>query len=491
MKQLVCFLFLSATCCSAQNWQPLNKSNQYTYFTSSAFSSATVIKTDSTGLQGSDSVFFLNRVVAPVSGNVNHKLINQGQFLGKKLVERSSGLLTFMGTKDFTLNIYARLGDSWIFDTARGYTATIIQLKYDTLFGQQDSMKVVSVSNMDTIVFSKNFGIVSFRDSSSSLTYSLKGIQNLNLGYHIPMFADIYTFNVGDVFQYRKLNYNDRYPDGSLIYNDYYWYKYTITSKTITGNQFQYTANNMETDTVFDLSVMRYAIHHSSGSINLSYTDSTTAFPNACKGQDVVENDLPYDQNGLNKVHKAMYFSYNNTFQKEVKMDNGQYLVPYKADTVTSETSILYYDYDYQSQAQYAKGIGAIYSFSGTGMYMGPYFSTEIKLVGCIKGGMTYGTVLPDSFFSLDVIQPAKFPANYNAYPSLLKDGEPLHITGHGQACTVQIYSADGRLVLSTLAFTDGKSDAEIDLGKLGGGMYVVRFLDISGVVCTSKFIRN
>src|SRR5436305_13956625 len=109
MKKLTFIFIFFSIFCSGQNWQPINSTTTYNYFSSTQFSSASIIKTDSSNLIGSDYALYLNLIVKPIAGNPNYQLKNQGQFLAKKVVQRNNGIVTFMGDTNFTLTLNSNI----------------------------------------------------------------------------------------------------------------------------------------------------------------------------------------------------------------------------------------------------------------------------------------------------------------------------------------------------------------------------------------------
>ncbi len=481
--------------CSAQNWQPINSHDEYNYFTTPAFSSASIIKTESVGLNGSDSVFYLNRVVTSIPGNANHKLLRQGQFLGKMVIQRSNGLVTFMGNKDFTLNVTAGAGASWIFDTLRGSVATVLVVKYDTIFGQHDSLKVIGVSNYDTLVLSKQYGLISFRDSSSSQIYSLKGIQSRNLGYHVPEYGNIYNFNIGDVFEYRKHYTAYEYSTG-VDESDYLHWKLTITSKTINGNQLSYVANKIESDTLWNLSNSTHTTQHFSGIVQLTFTDTASNYLNGFNQQYILAGDTNCTSygvpTGVNSVEKVLEYEYNTLFQTEMKSHRSEYLTPASGDTVSTDNYFTNDNHqtERQSSAQYGNGTGLVYyHFSFEYVPINSY-TTDIWLEGCVKGGITYGHITADSIL-LSGVHEGVHLSHYLVYPSLLTGEDLLHINGSGIPCQVSIYNSEGRMILSTRLFNSGETETDLNPGTLAKGIYFIKLQDRSGVFFSTKFIKN
>ncbi len=59
MKKILLALMLTSFWAYSQNWQPVVSSNVYNYFSSTSFSTACIIKTDSAKVIGGDSLLIL------------------------------------------------------------------------------------------------------------------------------------------------------------------------------------------------------------------------------------------------------------------------------------------------------------------------------------------------------------------------------------------------------------------------------------------------
>jgi len=144
---------------------------------------------------GSDSVFYLNRVMcdtcATFSGGPNpwcdscYGLKNQPQFLQYTGFVSSSGIVNFRDTANRVINTQAILNDTWMFDSAAGVSATVIVVAADSVFGTLDSTKILLLQ------YPNGYGHNSY--------YRLVGIEGRNTGERVPGFWDFFNMNVGDM----------------------------------------------------------------------------------------------------------------------------------------------------------------------------------------------------------------------------------------------------------------------------------------------------
>ena len=216
LSLLLSISLLSSLAALAQNWAPLNLTDQYNYrLENSDDYISNVLWVDSVTVSGGDSVFHLNRVVIECDtctltsadlgflGYCDRLAKNQGQFLQKRMIKMPDGAYRFEGRFNFTLNSIGKIGDSWIFSDSDTILATIVDAVEENLFLQPDSVKIIELSNGQVIRLSKNFGILEFPKPDTSLSYTLVGIEGRNLGAQMPDYRSVYDFEPGDVLQYR------------------------------------------------------------------------------------------------------------------------------------------------------------------------------------------------------------------------------------------------------------------------------------------------
>jgi hypothetical protein len=237
-------IFLTIVCASrlaAQDWSPILVNEKMNYqHTDSVYISHT-IWVESVQYSGNDTIYQLNRIVKDVPGNPEIALRNQPQFLLKQMKKQDAGVYTFNDPGGFTIHALGANSETWLFDQDNNIIAQVTSLSLEDVFGVQDSVKVIILSDGNEIRLSKNFGILKFPDFENGGNYLLVGIQNTAYGESVPDFWDIFDFEVGDVFQYK---YHDLYA-GSGYVNDF-TIKYTISTKTISGNTIEYETEGIE-----------------------------------------------------------------------------------------------------------------------------------------------------------------------------------------------------------------------------------------------------
>lgn len=247
-KNLLLFLFFVPFFTNAQEWNPINLHDKYNYQIETANYISHTIWVDSVDLVDGDSIFYLNRIVVdcpncdPNFPN-KYKIANQGQFLQEKMIKKQNGGYRFEGNQTFFLKPKTSLNESWIYDSMQNIQATVILIAEEDVLGNIDSVKTILLSNNDTLLLSKNHGIIQFAESTNQ--YSIRGIEGKNIGEQVPGFWDFYDFEIGDVFQYRILN-TGVFSSSRRIH------KWTVLDRIETDSSIVYMVKNVRSDTIIN-----------------------------------------------------------------------------------------------------------------------------------------------------------------------------------------------------------------------------------------------
>ncbi|MFC1732499.1 T9SS type A sorting domain-containing protein [candidate division KSB1 bacterium] len=217
------------------------------------------IRVLTTDVINNDTVYHLNTIITPCDtchsdlGGISNPngdafaLRNQPQFLQRKMMKLSNDVYYFYDTLKICIPAYAKLNDTWLFDSVMNLTATVLQIGQGMVLGNMDSVKTILLSNNDTLILSKNFGITLFPDFFlSGSYYLLVGVEGPDVGIVLPNFWEIYSYDSGDVFQYSR-----RWGGSSIwsINNDII--KLTIHSRTEKNDTLIFKGNEI-------LTTMRY-----------------------------------------------------------------------------------------------------------------------------------------------------------------------------------------------------------------------------------------
>lgn len=221
----------------SQNWSLLNLNTEANYSLNNSTVVTNVISIDSVKVQNSDSIFYLNRIMTncDTCANNAYKLKNQPQFLMRQVVKTNSNSYIFKDPSEFLIKPKETLSASWVFDTTNNVIATIDSIYIDSIFGQTDSVKRISLNDGGTINISKKYGILHFSRNNS--IYTLTGINGQQpLGKQVPSFLDFYDYNVNDILQWQEYNVCSG-PGGSSTKKHYHA---SIVSKQIDGDTLTY-----------------------------------------------------------------------------------------------------------------------------------------------------------------------------------------------------------------------------------------------------------
>lgn len=477
MKKHLLLLLFVYNLSIGQNWAPIVSSHVYNYFSSAAFSSATIIRTDSSSYAGTDSVFYLNRIIKPV--NSTKYLNNQGQFLKKQVISSANGYVTFKGDSSFTLKPIAGIADSWVYDSIQNLIATVISLKEDSVLGNLDSIKIIAVSNLDTIVLSKNYGITYFKKQSINIAYTLKGIQNLGLGYKVPMFSEIFNFDIGDIFEYRKI-YSHSTMSVANTFTNFYHYKLIILSKNISGSTISYSARKLSSDTIWTGFGNPYNIVQKDTIINISYTDSVKHVSNLINNSVTAGGHCTY---GYNPYFYKTSFDDNNTFNCHTKTLSDKLFIP-NSNNDTLDTS-LNDNFICRTIKVCGENFGIIYSYDNVTI-TGNGNVTTCNLIGSIKSGMQYGTIT-NYIISAIGIPEHEFGESIKVFPTVFSGD--LNIAAKNKT-SVTISDLLGRILYShVLNSSDGITN-QLNLDFLQNGNYFITFTNSDNRSITKKIIK-
>lgn len=351
-----------------QNWKPYNPAYKYNYATSDLFRDIAVIKTDSFKIIDSDTIYYLNTIIADYTIPPYNYPIVLPQFLMKTMRNTDDKYYVFQDTSSYAFKMNPSAGDPWIFDSIHTIAATVSRVFSDTIFGQQDSMKCIILSTSDTIILSKYFGIVSFEIPNSDTKYKLIGIENLNLGFRVPGYLDFFNFSIGDVFEYKEVYQHNGWSVSSRASTTSH-YKFTVLGKNVIANGFQYDIVKQKIDSFWSYSTPLKVTFDKSYE-SLVYLNDTNSFLNY------------YNHQGYIKIQNTKIdFSWNTLFKVNVK----------KYDAVPGP---------HQESAAYGVGVGLTEYYDYQYNWAGGDDRIYKNLTGSKKDGKVFGVINPDFYFT-------------------------------------------------------------------------------------------
>ncbi|MEI6885246.1 MAG: T9SS type A sorting domain-containing protein [Bacteroidota bacterium] len=436
---------------------------------------------DSARAIGSDSVFYLNRIVTYCDTcPATYRLCNQPDFLRKNMYKRSVGKYEFRYPGSFLIKTFANSGESWLYDTANSITATVFSVSLQQVFGTADSVKEIHLSNGGILKLSKTHGLLQFTLTPVTQVYSLLGIEGHNLGEKVPKFAEIYNFNVGDVFQYSAMGYNS-----GLGYGTESLTKTTILSKDSSQGYYSYGIKKLSCWWTFQPMGPNGDTSHSYELTTLSFQDSLLHPANYYPNQ-IIEYALPEVMIGPNTSYQCvstgtagLYSKYCGSYMfgdDPPLYHHGNLLIPPQSYELLSPIYTIFLFVN-----SFTTGLGNDY-------YHAFIFESEEEnaLIGYIKNGDTVRTVYPDDFILAGVknIVSGKKPG---IYPNPCTD--KLYISGipDGWDCRICIKDISGQELLSV-----GKGSSPIDVSSRKSGIYFLFLSDNSGnIIWKGRFLKK
>lgn len=387
---------------SSAQWHIINLNEKYNFFHSSQTDSIvrTTVWVDSTKVINGDSVYYLNKVFkkggfvsTPFSQN-QILIINQTQFLKSKITFLANNVQQIAGDKSYYINGNCSIGDNWIFDSIANTNAICDSLFEINILGFTDSVKRILINLTDTILLSKNYGLLEFPDlDSNNQNYHLVGLETLHLGLTIPNAYDFCNFNIGDEFEFKINSSSTQFTSGahtswSLSYN-----RYRILSRTLNADSITYQVYN-KTRSENHPFVQPTTIYVDTGSIDTIVFQLTNS------------NDFLNSQYNLEYTYQAGGISWCE-FERDT-IGSGYRKYYYSSNcSVYAQDSILLgsttpVGSSYHYTKDYSQKLGLLNKANNsyTGMPLsgsGQDFSKQLQ--ACLINGLQFGQFFPDSIY--------------------------------------------------------------------------------------------
>lgn len=481
MNKIFTFLFiLTSSFCYSQNWSPINLNEKYNYQIDTASYLSNTIWIDSIKAINPDSIFFFNKIVQDClecpwlyEPFIEFKMTNQTQFLQDKMIKKNDNCYVFEGNRKFAILTHANLNDNWIFDTTNNVTATVINLYENEIFGIMDSLKVIHLSNNDTIWLSKNHGIFKFQENE--YTYELKGVEGRDIGQVIPNFWDFYNFDIGDVFQYELRRFNSSSSSSPMQWNT--TLKYEILSKEVDSTKYTYSI--FQIATTYQNTSLGWILTGSGESVDtIVFEAPEINFYTELYNRTLVEYDEYELCEGRIKNFIGIYI---DPIDQRIVKKTGN---PFPEDNFNS-VSYQFQDFDYQNQIalsdtlvpetcaasfhyEFKEGVGlvarSIYDFEQ---------GNDTRLVGYVKGTDTIGIISPDEEILVNTREITEELNLVNIFPNPSANGNFEIAFNSTESVQIDIFNISGKKVYS-LPKTSINNHF-IDLSKHPNGIYILQ----------------
>jgi hypothetical protein len=481
MKTIYPLLLLSISTLSfSQNWNLVNQNKTVFFQHSDSTSITNTIVIDSTLMNGTNTNYYTGYAFKYC--DTCQGFSNQTPIIYRYAKE----LLGFTIEEDVLNNQYkldnnavqqhSQLNDNWVFNT--NLNATLVNTTEQLILGVLDSIKIIQLSNTDTIIISKNNGVVRYPDfENTGKHYEMVGYhegQN-SFGEYLPNFWSTYNFNVGNSYSYLSHTVDSEYYSETKR-------TIKILSKTIIGDSITLTVKNLAY-TVINYSgyypdTPPYSYKHYYNATESTYATNYINRVENCFGISktyTTPQNLFYPTGTLTSEYPEnvnYQFIGSRTINSSTfgKLKRGVYLSEYN-DSLFSVTEGMLYG----SDLDFGNNIGLtkvdILTFSPT--------SSDF-LTGSIINGDTTGTVynFPDDlgFEENTIVNTLEFypnPANHD-------------ITFKTELAVLEIYSSTGQLVM-----TIKKPTPSINISHLKKGLYYLKGIDLESNSVNSKLIIN
>ncbi|MBK6950532.1 MAG: T9SS type A sorting domain-containing protein [Crocinitomicaceae bacterium] len=491
MKYIYSLILVTISSISiAQNWNLIDANKTYFYKHSDSLYITNTIKVDNTEISGSDTTYSLHTTIKVCDTCTLIPSYAVGGILYHAFWPELFGLSpSFSGStnefifQDGTIKHKAELSDSWVFHTTSAINATVVDKYETTLFGSLDSVKVIELSTLDTIIISKNHGIIRYPDFENAGKYFLQvGYhEGLNsFGEYLPNARTIYDFAAGDEFCY-QFGYGDS----------------GFSQEMVGGNlKFKILADNSSMDTINYQVKYYHQESHSYYGPNLenegfpTYNTAGITFYNfkIDDNPDYVENSYGIFSADLFGTSDQFYYpvwvfpfpNYNcsDVAGSEIGFIDHPYsnyfgYIKRVRTFVLFEDTLCYFPIDNQDQdRKFANGFGSIHY---------SYFCFETNqdhhMTSFVKDGDTLETLC---YFPEDLASPSDEKNHLKLYPNPATN--QIHLDANYQE--VQFYSLTGQLILQIQ--NPGQT---IAVGDLTNGIYIVKVIDVDGNLLTTKLI--
>jgi len=497
-KQLIFICTLLCFAFHAQNWNVFNKNYRYNYKFDHSDLVSNVLFVDSVKQTGADTIYALNRIgvectgscptiTAPLSPTISYVVANMPQFLQRRIKKYANGLVMLLDTSKQVIIPTCTLTQTWRFDSINNLDATCVSVNTLNVFGQNDSVKTILINGIDTLLLSKNFGVLQFPEPyNKNKYYRLVGIEKKNsydqtalYGEKVPNAWDFYSKDAGDVICSIS-GYNTTFNQPSGCSKN----KITVLSKILISNEFVYTQYSC----VFSRNANYYGLANSCSSSTDTPSCGTSSYSpgsNYLSSPNLVCNTLypnkmyssgnnNYPENNIVKFgrdNQGRFYKYcgrpcpNNGTPILPNLNAIQYLQP----EFYNLYSVLNNGY-YSVAVCFGEGFGQIRNAS-----IGFEHYSEWCLTSYFKGGVMYfGGTDPIGIEENNTNSEKKF---FHPNPASTKVMLPEIEGAH-----VKVYNSLGQLVLSA------ENQSSIDVSSFSNGIYLLT-LENSSLKMSKKLV--
>lgn len=465
----------------AQDWSPILTNQKMNYKHSGSDAITNTFWITSKLWTNNDTTYFFNKAVKD-DDNPNIILRDQLQFFTEYVKKHANGVFVFATPENYLIRSLANMGNVWMFNN--GTEAEVTSITEEVVFGVQDSVKIISLSDGNELKLSKSFGLTKFPDFENGGYFELAGIQDTEFGEQVLDFWGIFNYEVGDILQ-RQYHYS--FPG----YTHSHVLKVLINSKEIINNEINYSVYSLTAG--YDYWVggdYNYYSNANYGELNYSYYGDPIA--NKFQNELLLLEDYPYcSPNGDDFLFARIstYLDENNLkvkhWGKHFNGDDGLY---YETDPESDILNALPY---VNCITEGPKGMTYTESLGITLMYNADDESEDyFYLMGYVKDGVTVGTVYPNSYFITGVEESKSIYSNkYIIYPNPAEDWlyiKPIN-SNNSETYNFELQNIIGQIIREESNIES--SLYAIDISDFKAGVYFYQIEDKSGNIQQEKII--
>jgi len=343
----------------------------------------------------------------------------------------------------------------------------------------QDSICVFRLSNEDTIMVSKSFGILRFPASPEVGYYELSGIQN-KYGTSIPMFLDYFNFSPGDVLEY-TIEENSQAIWG---YHMIRTKRISFIEKFILGDTLEYACEIKEMAIKESLMGGTIDTTFIFKNENIQFINLANSFINMLPGQPIqitqsffnpvtVRVDTSYHL--LGKIFGTpAYHRYNasdDTLYRE-PYTGGSATFPIYLEDIDPFTLTTSTDYYFGLSYVYGEGLGILekqYGHHNFGPHSG--YGYSLKLTAAKTSTTEFGVFSSDPFFLNIDLQAENAGFKIFPNPSNEKINIVLPDSFDSSNAFLQIFNLQGKRIILENLFHKAH---ELDISELANGIYIL-----------------
>lgn len=450
----------------AQNWTPINTSERFCYSNDGDLEIlANVLWVDSTKQMSDHEVYYFNKIVSPCDtcSEPNYMLANQPQFLLDQAKVYENGEWVFESyNQQFKLLPHAQLNEEWIFDEESSVTAVVSSLDLINVIGEEDSVKIISLSNNESLVLTKNHGVLQFSN------YQLLGIEGRDLGILVPKFEDLFSqIEVGDVLCYYAYS-AEAYKNVEFKHN---YLRYEVINIENNIDSVIFEAHFYRKYTEFEYG--KFDEYSSGDTVLIFYpNDYTESYPNELLNVDFEElciSQIDYHKwGGLTKTNSSVL----SDFGFEITNYNYDDDVPELLIPLTGLNFVKHqYSIDFGFMEREVHGFEWDYNN---------------EIAGYLHNGDTLGEIYSiDIFTGQEELSPNN---NFLVYPSPAKESLKIQTQETG-VIPFQVFNISGQLVLEGRG-KKSSEDLEIDISDLQNGVYILQ-MELGEQLVQKKFVKQ